>query len=147
MIRMTTLAIALMLGASACGAAAPTDPPARTANCETAAGPFWKAFRSAALAEDAGALAGMARFPLETRGTLDDEPPGALDRAAFIAAVPELIAADTGLKEEAYPQHALIKATATPPAPSCADGGGSFTVGTMMFAYDAGSWKLARIYR
>lgn len=146
MIRAAFVSVTILLGAGGCSAAPPGDTPAKTADCAADAGPFWQAFRKAALAGDAPGMAGMAQLPIETRGTLDDEPAGRMDRAQFIAAVPELIAADTGLKEAAYPQRALIEATATPPDVSCGAGAGSFRVGSMEFLFEAGGWKLGRVY-
>lgn len=105
---------------------------------------FWPGFRRAALAGDTAALAAMADIPFRARGPLDDDPVVEYDRAAFVALLPLLLAADPGLSSRPSTMRALIEsASAVPPG---AVDGDEARVGEFVFTRRGGRWRFSRAY-
>ena len=119
--------------------------PAAGDDCRASAQTFWESFRQAAATGDSAGLAELSRFPLQIEGTLDEELEP-LARNAFESRVPGLLAADTGLKEDSYPQRQLVADTAQAPDVECLGAAGAFRVGSMAFERSDGAWHLVKIY-
>lgn len=112
--------------------------------CQASAQKFWSNFRLAVMAGDAAKIAALARTPVAVEGTLE-EPMTSLAKTDIERRLPELLAADTGLKEDNYPMRQLVADTAMPDV-QCAGGAGAFRVGSMAFERAGGEWGLVKIY-
>ena len=132
--------VALAVSAG-CARAAPTA----GEDCSASAQTFWQSFRQAVASGDPARLAALSRFPVQVEGTLD-EAGVPLAKAEFESRATGLLAADTGLREEAYSQRQLVADTAQAPDVRCTPSAGAFRVGNMVFERFAGEWQLVKIY-
>lgn len=111
---------------------------------DTSAQGFWRTFRDAALVGDTTRVAAMTRFPLETRGPMDDDPVQPVPRDAFADVFARVMRQDSGLAPHPETMRALIERTPSLGARELGDG--EFRVGALAFAHTADGWRLVRAY-
>lgn len=107
----------------------------------------WPAFRSAALDNQPDVVARRVQFPLEVRGTLDEEPARPSSAADFPSLFQRLMLEDVGRTEEPTTlRHYLESGTAPPAAPAAVEAY-ERRVGLLLFQRDErGLWWLTRVY-
>lgn len=151
---LAALLLACPLLASGC-AAQTTAPAPRAASAASTSGipaalqTQWQAFRTAALAGDNAALAGMTRFPLEVAGTLDDSGVQRIGQDRFAATLTKVLNQDSGLSpRQPQTNRDLVQQTQSlsqdPRKPTVA--GDQARVGALVFSRIGSQWKLTRVY-
>lgn len=144
--RTTQSPLAAEQATSAAPASNSTSPPAAPKSF-AAFDAYWSAFRTAVMANEPETIAGLTRFPFETRGDTDDSPLRKLDRDQFLQALGSMLAEDPGLLmsgKESQRQHIARSTELT--ERQYASGDESARVGVFQFEKQGDRWLFTRAY-
>ncbi len=108
-------------------------------------GAFWTKFRTAALANDAAAIAALSAPVVIQRGDLDDSPQLRLSPKQVPAVLAKVLAQPDGVDAAERTQRKMLQDTAVPKRDTAAPDG-QFRFGNMEFERGAQGWRLVRVY-